>query len=220
MWSRVLALALLPTAALAFPLPDRPVARVVSPIWADEDSRDSAGEVTTVIKRLGIKAGQTVADIGAGSGYYTVRLSPVVGPGGRVIAEDITPRYLDRLKSRVRRAGLGNVRFVLGGVSDPKLPAGAVDVALMIHMYHEIQQPYALLWNLRRSLKPDGLIGIVDLDRGTERHGTPRALLACEVGAVGYKLVSITDLDSGYLAVFRAGPPVDPASIKACRGQQ
>jgi ubiquinone/menaquinone biosynthesis C-methylase UbiE len=202
---------------LALPRPDRQVARIVSPAWDDEAARDLAQEAATVIRLTGIKPGDTVADIGAGAGYYTMRLSPVVGPKGRVIAQDIMPRYLAALKTRTRRAGLTNISFVQGRSADPRLPPASLDAALLIHMYHEIEQPYALLWRLRKSLKPEGRIAIVDLDRKPEFHGMPRNLLVCEVKAVGYELVSITDLRQGYLAQFRLGPEKDPKSVKACR---
>lgn len=203
--------------AQALPAPQRDVASIVSPEWADEASRDRAGEASKVIRALAIGPGQTVADIGAGSGYYTMRLAPAVGASGTVIAQDVMPRYLDQLKGRVRRAGLTNVRFVRGTSSDPRLPPASVDVALLIHMYHEIARPYDLLYRLRASLKPGGQIAIVDLDRPAEYHGMPKALLACEVEAVGYSLVSVTDLEPGYLAIFKPAKPVDPRQVKACR---
>jgi predicted methyltransferase len=206
------------TPALADQQPRRTVAKIVSPIWSDEASRDRAGEAANVIGHLGIGAGQTVADIGAGSGYYTMRLSPVVGPHGQVIAQDIMPRYLDDLKLRVRKAGLANVSFVLGLPGDPRLRPGSIDTALMIHMYHEIAQPYALLGHVRASLKPGGRLGIVDLDRASEAHGMPKTTLVCEVRSVGYDLVSINDLTQGYLAIFRPGKAPDPMAVKACRG--
>ncbi|GGI75065.1 methyltransferase type 11 [Polymorphobacter multimanifer] len=199
------------------PPPGRPVARIVSPAWDNEPSRDSAGEFAAVTAAAGIKPGMTVADIGAGSGYYTTRLSAAVGPQGQVLAQDVVKRYLDALARRVREEKLTNVRFVRGTQSNPRLPAGSVDVALMVHMYHEITQPYALLHRLRTSLKPGGRIAIVDLDRDPENHGMPRDLLVCEVRAVGYELVKITDLAAGYLAVFKLGPPKAPQSVKACR---
>ncbi len=215
---RFLALLLLVAApAHAFPVPQRQVARIVSPTWADEDSRDKAGEAVNVLRILDIHAGQTIADIGAGSGYYTMRVSPVVGPRGLVIAQDIVPRYLNRLKLRTQRAGLRNVRFVRGTPSDPRLPRASIDVALLIHMYHEIAHPYALIYKLRASLKPDGRVAIVDLDRPSGEHGMPKGLLVCEVRAMGFALVSITDLDPGYLAVFKLAAPVDPATVRACR---
>src|SRR6266571_7829643 len=94
------------TPAASFPKPDRPVADIVSPIWHDEKERDDAGEPGQLMRLLGIKSGITVADIGAGSGYYVVRLSPIVGSNGRIIAEDIVPKYLQSLRKRVRNLGL------------------------------------------------------------------------------------------------------------------
>ncbi len=213
-----LLLLLLAAPASAFPTPQRDVARIVSPVWADEASRDKAGEAGNVIRILNIRPGQTVADIGAGSGYYTMRIAPVVGPQGRVIAQDVMSRYLDDLKARTAKARLSNVQFVKGSPSDPRLPRASIDVALLIHMYHEIAQPYALLYRLRASLKPDGRVAIVDLDRSSALHGMPKALLVCEVKAVGYALVSLDDLEPGYLAVFKPAAPVDPRTVKACRG--
>src|SRR6516162_8952112 len=134
--------------ASSFPKPDRPVAHIVSPIWKDEKARDDAGEPGQLVRLLGIKAGMTVADIGAGSGYYVVRLSPIVGPNGRIIAEDIVPEYLQSLRNRVRDLGLQNVAISRGEPHDPRLSAGSVDIAILVHMYHEIAQPYALLYNL------------------------------------------------------------------------
>ena len=131
--------------AVAFPKPDRPVADIVSPIWHDEKERDDAGEPGQLVRLLGIKSGMTVADIGAGSGYYVVRLSPIVESKGRIIAEDIVPKYLQSLRKRVRNLGLQNVVISLGEPHDPKLPADSVDIAILVHMYHEIEQPYALL---------------------------------------------------------------------------
>src|ERR1700723_2605687 len=95
--------------AAAFPKPDRPVADIISPIWHGEKERDKAGEPQQLVRLLGIKPGMIVADIGAGSGYYVVRLSPIVGAGGRVIAEDVKPDYLENLRRRVRDLGLQNV---------------------------------------------------------------------------------------------------------------
>src|SRR5215467_672986 len=130
--------------AAAFPKPDRPVADIVSPIWHDEKERDDAGEPRQLVRLLGIKSGITVADIGAGSGYYVVRLSPIVGPHGRVIAEDVVPEYLRMLRRRVRDLRLQNVAISLGEPQDPRLPADTLDVAILVHMYHEVTQPYAL----------------------------------------------------------------------------
>ena len=203
----------------SFPAADRPVAPIVSPRWSTEDDRDRAGEAAAVMKRSGVAPGMTVADIGAGEGYYTVRLAAKVGKTGRVLAEDVVPDTTDRLAERVAREGLDNVSVQLGAVADPKLPANSFDRVLMIHMYHEIARPFEFLWRMRPSLKPDGEVIVVDANRATQFHGTPPALLKCEFAAVGYQQVATVDMPSagGYLAAFRAvGPRPQPGAIKAC----
>lgn len=210
-------------AASRFASPVRPVAPVVSDRWRAEDERERVGEAARVIAWLGIRPGMTVADLGAGSGYYTMRLSAQVGPEGRVLAQDVVPRYLARLRDRVVRAGLSNVSVGLGEAGDPRLPPRSTDVAMLIHMYHEIEQPFALLANLVPALRPGGRVGILDVDDATERHGTPRALLACELSAAGYRQVAFHWLleqppRSEYLAIFE--PPVSappPETIRPCQ---
>ncbi len=209
--------------AAGFPAPDRPVAEIVSPIWASEEERDEVKETEQVFSAAGIKPGQTVADIGAGSGYYVVRLSPAVGPAGRVYAEDIMPDYLAGLKARVARMNLANVTLVQGTADDPKLPKAALDAAFLIHMYHEIEQPYGLLHRLAGSFKPGGRLIITDLDRRPENHGTPPALLRCELAAVGYRELSRKTLTGGvgYIAIFEPPAPgrlPAPQTIMPCKG--
>ncbi|WP_174298837.1 class I SAM-dependent methyltransferase [Sphingomonas bacterium] len=206
-----------------FPTPDRPVAPIVSPRWSTEEARDSKNEAGEVMTKAGIAKRMTVADIGAGEGYYTIRLAAKVGKDGRVLAEDIMPAVRDALANRVARERLDNVSVRLGDANDPKLPPDSFDRVLMIHMYHEIEQPYEFLWRLRPSLTHGGEAIVVDADRPTQYHGTPPALLKCEFAAVGYQLVDMTDMPSagGYLAAFRAvGPRPDPSAIHACRAQQ
>jgi len=210
------------TAAAAFPDPDRPVADIVSPIWHDEKGRDAAGEPHQLVRLLGIKSGMTVADIGAGSGYYTVRLSPIVGPYGRIIAEDVVPEYLRGLRSRVHDLGLQNVVISLGEPHDPRLPVDSIDIAILVHMYHEITQPYGLLYNLVPALKLGARVGIVDAYGPTSKHGTPPGLLRCELAAVGYREMRLDRLAGSdtYLAIF-APPSVasrtPPEAIVACK---
>jgi predicted methyltransferase len=193
--------------ASAFPKPDRPVADIISPIWHDEKERDDAGEPRQLVRLLGINSGMTIADIGAGSGYYVVRLSPIVGPHGRIIAEDVVPKYLQDLRSRVHGLGLQNVTISIGEPHDPRLPAGSLDIAILVHMYHEITQPYALLYNLVPALKPGSRVGIVDAYGPTSEHGTPPSLLRCEFAVVGYREISLDRLtgSDAYLAIFE--PP-------------
>jgi protein-L-isoaspartate O-methyltransferase len=205
----------------AFPKPKRPVANIISPIWHSEKERDAAGEPSQLIQLLDITAGMTVADIGAGSGYYVVRLAPIVGPSGQIIAEDVVPEYLTSLRERVRDLGLHNVTVALGEPHDPRLPAHSLDRAVLVHMYHEIMQPYGLLYNLAPALKLGGRVGIVDAVGPTAEHGTPPDLLRCELAAVGYREIGLHPLSGSdaYLAIF-APPSEDsrprPNEITAC----
>jgi SAM-dependent methyltransferase len=191
--------------ASAFPVPSRQVADIVAPRWTAEDDRDGVGEFTRVALLAGIAKGQQVADIGAGDGYYVARLSPLVGSAGVVYGQDIVPDYLALLQQRVRREQLRNVRVVLGQPHDPRLPSATLDVAIMIHMYHEIEQPFGVLYNLATAFKPGGRLVILDLDRPTFGHGTPPSLLRCELRAVGYTERRFTrTTDEEYVAVFDA----------------
>ena len=202
-----------------FPPPYRPVSSIVSSSFSNEDARDALGEAETVMKLASIAPGMSVADIGAGDGYYTIRLSPLVGPKGRVLAEDIIPETRDKLARRVERERLDNVSVRLGAPNDPKLPANSFDRVLMIHMYHEIAQPAEFLWHLRGSLKPDGSVVVVDAERPTANHGTPRALLICEFRALGYNLAKFERLKDGesYFAQFVPTlPRPRPQDIPRC----
>lgn len=203
-----------------FPAADRPVAHIVSARWSTEEARDRLNEAAQVMAKSGIKPGMTVADIGAGEGYYTIRLAQRVGKEGRVLAEDIVDEVRDALAERVARERLDNVSVRLGAPADPKLPDGSFDRIFMVHMYHEIEQPYEFLWRMRPSLRPGGEVVVVDADRPTRDHGTPPALLKCEFARVGYRQVAMEDMPSagGYLATFRAeGPRPAPKTIKPCR---
>jgi cyclopropane fatty-acyl-phospholipid synthase-like methyltransferase len=202
----------------AFPKADRPVAPIVSSRWSDEDARDKANESDQIMDLAGIAPGMTVADIGAGEGYYTVRLANRVGKTGRVVAQDILPEVRDALALRVQREKLENVTVKLGTPGDPKLPTN-FDRIMLVHMYHEVSVPYEFLWNLRPALKKGGRLIVVDADRPTTDHGTPPILLQCELAAVGYKMVQFSKADfaGGYIAAFEAvGERPEPAKIKPC----
>ncbi|MDX3900726.1 MAG: class I SAM-dependent methyltransferase [Sphingobium sp.] len=202
-----------------FPHADRPIAPIVSTRWSTEEARDRVNEAEDIMNRAGIRPGMTVADIGAGEGYYTVRLARRVGPEGRVLAEDIMPEVIEALGRRITREDWRNVSVKLGTPADPKLPAGSFDRILMVHMYHEISEPYAFLWHLSPALKPDGEVIVVDADRPTDQHGTPPRLLACEFAAMGFRLEQMVPKPTagGYLARFRrATARPDPAYIRPC----
>jgi SAM-dependent methyltransferase len=202
------------------PAADRPVAPIVSDSFSTEDARDRLGEAEEVMTFAGIRPGMSVADIGAGEGYYTVRLSPIVGPSGRVLAQDIVPATRDHLAQRVDREGLDNVSVRLGLPDDPRIPAASFDRIFLVHMYHEVTAPYAFLWHLRGGLKPDGLVIVVDADRDVRHHGMPRSQLVCELAALGFEPVKIATLtgSGNYASAFRiVAPRPEPAAIKPCK---
>jgi len=202
------------------PAPDRPVAAIISPVFSDEATRDRHGEADRVLDRLGVTPGTRVADIGAGTGYYTVRVARRLGASATVYAEDIKSEYLGELRARLEREKIGTVKLVLGRPGDPMLPRSSVDVAILSHVYHEIENPFELLYRLQPALAPGARVGIVDVDRPTQDHGTPPALLRCEAAAVGYRQVDFVSLApaEGYLAIF-VPPDRLPAveAIKPCR---
>lgn len=210
-----------PESASEFPRANRPVAPTVSTRWSDEDVRDRLGESEDVMNRSDIRPGMTVADIGAGDGYYTVRLSERVGSEGRVLAQDILPEAIERLGDRIARERLGNVSIRLGAADDPRLPTNSFDRVLMVHMYHEIEEPYAFLWRLWPAIRGDGQVVVVDGNRPIAEHGTPLPLLICEFEAVGYRPIEFVDKPSagGYLVRFTRGERrPEPSEIRVCSG--
>ena len=166
-----------------------------------------------------IARGMTVADIGAGEGYYTVRLAARVGREGRVLAQDIDQGALARLGNRAERERLDNVSIKLGADDDPRLPENSFDRIFMVHMYHEITEPYALLWRMRPAVREGGQVIVVDVDRPTDKHGIAPQLLFCEFEAVGYRLVEFVRRPelAGYYAEFEAvGDRPEPYEIEPC----
>jgi SAM-dependent methyltransferase len=202
-----------------FPRAERLVSKAGDTQFSTEAARDEAGESEFVMDWAGIQPGTTVADIGAGEGYYTIRLAERVGPKGRVLAQDINRGALDRLGERVTREQLDNVAIKEGAVDDPRLPDNSFDRVFMVHMYHEIQEPYAFLWRMRPALAKGGEVIVVDRDRATDRHGIPPKLLFCEFDAVGYRLTGFTEQLKlgGYIARFEIkGARPEPKGIKTC----
>lgn len=171
-----------------------------------------------IMDALHIADGATVADVGAGAGWFTVRLARRVGPRGRVYAEDIQRPMLDAINYRVDREGLTNVRTVLGTPEDPKLPDG-LDAVLIVDVYAEVANPVSLLSDVARALEPQGRLGIVDFTREGHGPGPPMdlrvdpAAVVRDARAAGLELVSHeTFLPYQFLLVFRLGPqPAGPA---------
>ena len=208
--------------ARAFPRAERPVAELAGNQFSTETERDSVGEASRVMDLADIKPGMTVADIGAGEGYYTIRLAEKVGVKGRVLAQDIDRAALDRLGQRVERERLDNVSIRLGDADDPRLPDNSFDRVFMVHMYHEVEEPYAFLWRLWPSLKSNGRVIVVDVNRPTTKHGIDPLLLSCEFESVGFKLEEFKDAPelAGYYAQFkRAATRPEPGDIEPCKEQ-
>src|SRR4051794_9760299 len=228
MWTRALALGALVALASCraeptqprFPAAQRNIAPIVDDAFSTEDARDRVGEAEEVMQLAELKPGMSVADVGAGEGYYTVRLAPAVGKKGRVLAEDIMPQVRDQLSDRVQRQQLDNVAVKLGTPDNPMLPAQSFDRVLLVHMYHEVQSPYAFLWHLRDGVKPEGLVVVVDADRPVSHHGIPPAQVKCEFAALGMEPMKFRMLTGGevYFMAFRlARPKPAPEQIQPCK---
>jgi predicted methyltransferase len=169
--------------------------------------RDKKLQIDRVMDLLGISAGKNVADIGAGSGWFTVRASKRVGPTGVVIAEDINPLAIEYIGKRVVKDGLTNVKTVLGWPDDPSLPPSSVDAVLMLKVYHEIAHPVVVMTKLKRSLHPEAKVGIIDRNGNGADHGVNHDVVEREMGQAGYKLVGSYDFTKAdgqdYFLIFQ-----------------
>jgi ubiquinone/menaquinone biosynthesis C-methylase UbiE len=142
---------------------------------------------------LGISAGKSVADIGAGSGWFTVRAARRVGPSGTVYAVDINPEAISYIDHRARSESLANVKTILSKPDDPTLPKEAVDAVLLLKTYHEVADPVALLEHLRPALRPGARLGIIDRNGNGTDHGVSQKIVVEEAGQAGYRLVQTYD---------------------------
>ena len=170
--------------------------------------RDKKLQIDRVMDLLGITAGKSVADIGAGSGWFTVRAARRVGASGAVVAEDINPEAVKAIEARAKKEQLGNVREVLGTPDDLKLAPDSVDVALLLKVYHEIAHPVPVMKELRAALKPGGRVGIIDRNGNGTDHGLDRAVVEREMHEAGFKVKGRYDFTKGdgedYFLVFVA----------------
>ena len=204
---------------VTFPDAGRDVAPIVSDRFSTEEARDRIGEAEQVMALAGVKPGMSVADVGAGEGYYTVRLARAVGPRGRVLAEDIDTNAIDNLGDRIQRERLDNVAVKLGSPTNPMLPARSFDRVFLVHMFHEVTEPYAFLWHLREGVKPGGEVILVDSDRPIKNHGIPPKQADCEFRALGLTPIRSATLEGGdsYFRAYQvARERPDPGAIKPC----
>jgi len=208
----VIVIAGLLVSALAVPAQERKNARRFPPHELgvlEGPDREAWQKPELIMDALRIADGSSVADLGAGGGWFTVRLARRVGPRGLVYAEDVQREMIESMERRVQREGLRNVRMVLGTPDDPKLPPGAVDAVLMVDAYHEVERPVELLQNVRSALKPNGRLGIVEFRKDgwgpgpdlAERVDEAVVIKAAE--AAGLRLISReTFLPYEYLLIF------------------
>jgi ubiquinone/menaquinone biosynthesis C-methylase UbiE len=130
--------------------------------WLIRESREREEDCSTMLRELAVKPGMTVCDVGCGNGFYALRLAPLVGPTGRVLAVDIQPEMLRLLQARAAEAKVENIEPVLGAVTDPRLPAGEVDLILCVDVYHEFSHPEHMLAGMRKALSPGGRLVLVE----------------------------------------------------------
>ncbi len=130
--------------------------------WLERPEREKEEHCTKLLEALALKPGDVIADVGAGSGYYTFRMAPRVGPKGKVLAVDIQPEMLALVRKRMKEGKFDNVEPVLGTVTDPKLPAGGVDLVLLVDVYHEFSHPYEMTAEMVKALRPGGRVVFVE----------------------------------------------------------
>lgn len=195
----------------------REIAQVMGPgaiLWLERSERETQEQPQLLIDALQIKPGQTIVDLGAGSGYYSFRIAPLVGPTGKVLAIDIEPRMLEAIAQRARREHIGNVATVRGSVQDPNLPPGSVDLLFMVDVYHELEYPYEVLTKVRVALKPGGRVALIeyraeDPDVAIKPlHKMSERQVRREMQAAGFKHVkTVHTLPLQHLILFENGSP-------------
>ncbi|CAN5614548.1 class I SAM-dependent methyltransferase [soil metagenome] len=164
-------------------------------------------QIDRVMDILKISEGKTVADIGAGSGWFTVRAAKRVGEKGKVFAVEINQEYINYINNRAKKENFSNIETVLGTEDNPKLPENAVDAVLILKTYHEIAQPVKILQNLRKSLKQGAFIGVIDRNGNGDDHGIAKETVIDEFRRAGFSLVDQYDFvkpdGMDYFLVFR-----------------
>jgi predicted methyltransferase len=177
-----------------------PVMGVAGAGWLERAEREAEEAPSRAIEALDLRPGMVIADIGAGSGYYTSRMAKKVAPTGRVYATDIQPGMIGILERRITAEGLTNVTTVLGAMDDPSLPAQSIDLALMVDVYHELQQPQVFLQRLKGALKPGGRLVLLEFRKEDpkipifEVHKMSVAEVKQELEAEGYAIERVIDV--------------------------
>ncbi len=167
--------------------------------WLDREAREAEEHPEKALEALGLKPGMVVADVGAGTGYMSLRMAARVGPTGKVYANDIQPEMLRMLRKNAANAKLTNVETVLGSENDPKLPANSVDLILMVDVYHELSQPQLMLRKMREALKADGRLVLLEYRKEDPsipirpEHKMSVAEVKMELEAEGFQLSQVIE---------------------------
>jgi ubiquinone/menaquinone biosynthesis C-methylase UbiE len=170
-----------------------PVMGVRGADWLDRTERQSEEDPERAIRELHLKPGMTVADIGAGTGYYTIRIAKLLSPTGKVLANDIQPEMLARLRAKAKAAGVNNVETILGAENDARLPRASIDMAIMVDVYHELSQPQQMLDSIRTALKSAGELVLLEFRKEDANvpirpeHKMALDQIKAEVEPQGYK---------------------------------
>jgi ubiquinone/menaquinone biosynthesis C-methylase UbiE len=181
--------------------------------WLERSEREQEEQPEKALDVIGIREGMAVADIGAGTGYFSFRLARRVGPRGKVYAVDIQPGMLSRLQRRASQDGVTNIQTVLGEPTDPKLPASSIDLGLMVDVYHEFSDPHAMLAGIAKALKPDGRLILLEYRKEDpsvpirEEHKMSVADVRRELESEGYLFEKVLDpLPRQHILIFRKRP--------------
>ena len=167
--------------------------------WLERPERETEENVEGALNAIGLKPGMTVAEVGAGTGYVALRMAKRVGLGGKVYANDVQPEMLNLLRRNAAQAGIKNVETVLGSEVDPKLPAGQIDLIILVDVYHEFSQPQKMLQGIRAALKPDGRLTQLEYRKEDPAvpilpdHKMSVAEAKAEVEAEGFKLEEVLE---------------------------
>ncbi|MBI3664753.1 MAG: class I SAM-dependent methyltransferase [Acidobacteria bacterium] len=201
--------------------------RQIAPVCSDADwltrpERDETEQPEKVLDALKIPEGAAVADVGAGVGYFTWRLAKRVGPKGRVIAEDLQPKMLELLEENLKKRNVTNVELVLGTRDDPRLPEGALDLALLVDVYHELSEPEAMMRHIRRALKPGGRLVLIEYRKEDPSipilplHKMSVAEARAEIEPLGFKFQQALEfLPMQHILIFTS-KPASKQAVSAC----
>jgi ubiquinone/menaquinone biosynthesis C-methylase UbiE len=187
-----------------------PVMGVGGAPWLDRSEREMEEAPDKALDAIDLRPGMIVADVGAGTGYFSLRMARRVGPSGKVYANDIQPEMLEKLRASAQREKLANIETVLGSEADPKLPLSKIDMVLLVDVYHEFSQPQEMLQHIRAALKPDGRLILLEYRKEDPavpirpEHKMSVPEVKAEVEAEGYKLDKVIEtLPRQHIIIFR-----------------